>query len=273
MVNCPHCGAENGERNLRCSLCGKPLAQGSMPQAGTGSVPPRPGSPQPQSDPLSYRQQPSPDGTPNYNIYGDAPASGARGTYQAPPPGARSMSERITYRDVKEKGGVKLGLNFTFNRRALVSAVLILILGTLFIVATYASWLKLEGFGAEEYSGWGLYELGKSGERSGSSFHISGIFDLKSESDFDTSSGIILTGVWTLTGGILLVAMALLLPFLNRSYLCIIVMVVGLVMLVASGFNLATVLIAKGQPYWPIYVLPPAGLAAIVVGYDARHHF
>jgi hypothetical protein len=269
MVNCPHCGAENGERNLRCSLCGKPLPQGTMPQA----APPQARPQQPQGDPMSSQQQPGSGDAYGYT-YDNKPSPGpSGGAYQPPPPGARSMSERQTYLNTKpETGGVKLGLGFSFNKRAVTSAVLILIIGVLFIVATYMPWLKLSNFGDKEYTGWDLYELGKSGIYGGSSFHIPDIFAINSGSEFDTSSGIILTGIWTLAGGILLLAMALLIPIAGRSYLCIIVMIVGLVMLVVTCFNLATVLIGKGELFWPVYVLPAAGLAAIIIGYDARRN-
>lgn len=267
-VNCPHCGAENGERNLRCSLCGKPLPQGPMPQ---GSAP-QPKRPQPQGDPMSSPQQP---GETHGYINDPQPRSEpGGGYYQPPPPGMRSMSERQTYQDVKaDTGGIKFDIGLGFNKRALSSAIMVLIVGALFIVATYMPWLKLDNLGSQEYTGWDLYELGKEGTYGGSPLHIPHIFDINSESEFNTSSGIILTGIWTLAGGILLLVMAILIPFVNRSYLCIIVSIVGLVMLMVTGFNLATVLIGKGQLYWPIYVLPAAALAAIILGYDSRRAF
>jgi hypothetical protein len=237
-MNCPHCGAENGERNLRCSSCGKPMSQGpagTMPQSR---------QPLPEQDRQGFLQ---------------------------PPPGMKSYSERPTYRDEQPAApSYKPKVFFAMNRRLLPSVILLVIVGSLFIIATYMPWIKSMG-GKAELTGWDLYHAGKAGLNGGNALYIPDV--LKINNDYDAKSGALLTGLWTLTGGILLLVLAIVVPLLFRPYLLNVTVALGLALLIVTGINLVTMLVAGASLLWPIYVLPPASLIVIVTAIDAHRAF
>jgi hypothetical protein len=280
-MNCPHCGAENGDRNLRCSLCGKPMSQGP---AGMMPQPMQPGTasrgPQGEAaDPLSQvdfpGEGPSSTRRPGQSydfIYDEAarPEQDRQGFLQ-PPPGMKSYSERPTYRDEQPAApAYKPKIFFAMNRRLLPSAILLILAGSLFIIATYMPWVKTMG-GNADLTGWDLYHAGKEGLNGGNAFYIPDV--LKINNDYDAKSGALLTGLWTLIGGILLLVLAIVVPLFFRSYLLNVTAALGLVLLIVTGINLVTMLVAGASLLWPIYVLPPVSLIVIITAIDAHRAF
>lgn len=281
-MNCPHCGAENGDKNLRCSLCGKPLPRGpagSMPQPmqqGTAF-------PGPQGDSAGAFSQDGPSGEEpsstrrpgqSYDFLYDEkarsePAADQQGFYK-PPPG-RSFSERPTYRDEQSVStAYKTKIFVAMNRRLLPCVILLVLAGSLFIVATYLPWIKTMG-GSTELTGWDLYHQGQMKTNGGNAFYIPDVLNINE--DYNAKSGALLTGLWTLIGGILLLILAVVVPIFFRSYLLGITVTVGMMLLIVTSINLVTMLVAGASIYWPIYVLPPVALVVIITAIDARSAF
>lgn len=282
-MNCPHCGAENGDKNLRCSLCGKPLprgAAGTMPQQmhpGTATPGPQGGltdaaspAPPPGEEPSSTRRP----GQSYDFLYNEArrPESQVdqQGFYH-PPAGTKSFSERLTYRDQQPVAPAhKPKVIFALNRRMLPCVILLVLAGALFIVATYLPWVKTMG-GSTELTGWDLYHQGQMKTNGGNAFYIPDVLNINE--DYNARSGALLTGLWTLIGGILLLILAVAVSLFFRSYLLIMTILVGIGLLIVTSINLVTMLVASASLHWPIYVLPPASLVVIIAALDARSAF
>ena len=186
-------------------------------------------------------------------------------------PGMKSFSERLTYRDQQPAApAYKPKIFFALNRHLLPCVILLVLAGALFIVATYLPWVKTMG-GSTELTGWDLYHQGQMKTNGGNAFYIPDVLNINE--DYNAKSGALLTGLWTLIGGILLLVLAVVVPLFFRSYLLLMTVAVGIGVAHRDRYQSGYHACRQRCLHWPIYVLPPASLVVVITAVDARRAF
>jgi hypothetical protein len=184
-------------------------------------------------------------------------------------PGTRSVNERPTYLKQQRTQQARKKGSLYFNRRLLPFILPFLFAGTLFIIATFSPWVRTAD--GANISGWDLYHEGSAGMNGGNALYIPDVLNADKE-DY-ARSGMLLTGVWTLTGGILLLFLAVVLVLVYQPRFLYLIAFLGLLLLVITGINLITMIFSRVTLEWPIYSLPATTVVVMIVAMDAHRVF